>query len=522
MKFSFRLFFSRNLDALIDLADEYIFHGKLEKIIEVTYTYREIDTWCYLNETIFEEYLWLSYPHYSIEKLCLKYKFRIGLQILQIESLIKKAKKIIVFSRSQSMRKTLFIEALQYIKVVLEVSKIWADFEMEKALWEKALSIDKTQKLTKEIEKREKFLFGEKIIDNFRDYQKCLNYLYTIIDSKKNIKKFSTTNDSANKLLEKIVDWNKTDFIKEGFTESKKNVLTGGFMKKYLSRKDYREIFDRVCEIYWLPQRTKITSASSIYDGDNFLEIPRSKSFSELSFERVLKLITHEIESHYINVYNNNLFIWKFRSAWNLPKEEWIAMFMEQIFYWFDINNFQNIIYIFFPILWWESLEWDDYYNFMKIFWLKYNLRADYKMSLLRAKRNYSIYYKGVQHKDISYSRWLDWVVKYLQEWWEFYKLFLGKVWFHDIDNNVLLYMKSKKKNKAVFPIFFSDLIYYYLKNKYKDSWYVFNVYDFYFYLKKKYWFLDIERLWIINRLNTNKKKIKSLLELIFKKLNSK
>ena len=43
MRFTLRVFFARNLDTLIDIADEYIFHGKLEKIIEVTYSYREIE-----------------------------------------------------------------------------------------------------------------------------------------------------------------------------------------------------------------------------------------------------------------------------------------------------------------------------------------------------------------------------------------------------------------------------------------------------------------------------------------------
>ena len=521
MKFTLRLFLARNLDALIDLADEYIFHGKLEKIIEVTYSYREIEDWCYLNETIFEEYLWLKYPDLSAEKLCVKYKFRIWVQILQIESLIKKSKKIVVFSRQQTLRKTLFIEALEYIKVVLEISQLWADFELEKALWERVLSEEKTKFITSEIEEREKFLFGEKIIDNKQDCSRCLNYLYGVINSKKAVKKYSESMKIAKKYLLTISETRKYEAWSELGTKSKNKKLSWDFLKKKLSRKDYREIFDRICEIYWLPQRTKITSASSIYDGDNFLEIPRSKAFSELSFERVLKLITHEIESHYINIYNNNLLVWNFRSAWNLPKEEWIAMFMEQIFYWYDLQNYENISHVLFPIIWWEVFSWVEYEDFMKIFWWVYGLRSDYKMSLLRAKRNYSLYYRGVQHKDVSYSRWLDWVAKYLKEWWEFYKLFLWKVWFHDLDNISTLYSMSKKKNIATFPLFFSDLIYYYLDKKYQDAWYNLDLIKFNLYLKKKYWYLDLERFEVVQRLKQNERQIKSLLELIFRKLNT-
>jgi len=56
MKFYLSLLFARNLDALISLADVYVFHGDLEKIIEVTYSYRTIEDDKILNETIFEEY----------------------------------------------------------------------------------------------------------------------------------------------------------------------------------------------------------------------------------------------------------------------------------------------------------------------------------------------------------------------------------------------------------------------------------------------------------------------------------
>ena len=51
-----KLFRARTLDDLIAITDQYVFHGELEKIIEVTYSYREIETPYILNETLFEEY----------------------------------------------------------------------------------------------------------------------------------------------------------------------------------------------------------------------------------------------------------------------------------------------------------------------------------------------------------------------------------------------------------------------------------------------------------------------------------
>jgi len=89
--------------------------------------------------------------------------------------------------------------------------------------------------------------------------------------------------------------------------------LTGTLIKTQIPRSEYRKVFDTVCEFYRLPQRTKLTSAGSIYDGDTFLEIPRNKDYAYFSVERLLKLLTHEIESHYINAHNGKLLLGNFR-----------------------------------------------------------------------------------------------------------------------------------------------------------------------------------------------------------------
>ena len=57
MLFHIKLFRAKKLSQIIDLADEYVFHGNLEKIIEVTYSYRETEDGFLINETLFEEYL---------------------------------------------------------------------------------------------------------------------------------------------------------------------------------------------------------------------------------------------------------------------------------------------------------------------------------------------------------------------------------------------------------------------------------------------------------------------------------
>ena len=80
MLFYLKLFRVWSLDDLIRLTDSYVFHGEIEKIVEVTYSYRDIDAPYILNETLFEEYLGLSYPDNDIEYLGRKYKYKIKLE----------------------------------------------------------------------------------------------------------------------------------------------------------------------------------------------------------------------------------------------------------------------------------------------------------------------------------------------------------------------------------------------------------------------------------------------------------
>ena len=297
----------------------------------------------------------------------------------------------------------------------------------------------------------------------------------------------------------------------------KRKILKGSFLKKEIPRKDYRKIFDSVCEFYGLPQRTKLSNAGSIYDGDNFLEIPRDEAHASFTVERLLKLLTHEIESHYINSYNGKILLWNFRGSKNLPKEEWLAMFMEKIFHGYSYENIDNIVEYFFTIIAGESLAWDNFEDFMRIMGKEYKCKRSYKNSVIRAKRNYSPKFAWVQHKDVVYFRWLTEIINFLKEWWEFRKMFLGKVWFHDVENLFSIYESYEEKENLVFPIFISDLIYYYITEKEKDSEFIFEAPEYYLYLKKKYWFVDLDSFRIIDQIHSKWKKIEKIITLLEK-----
>ncbi len=514
MFFYWKLFWANDLGSIISLADEYVFHGDLEKIIEVTYTYKELENGFLFNETLFEEYLKIIYDQQDVAFLGRKYKYKIQVQWVLIEDILKKVQKIKTLSRSESLRRGMFCDALDYVKNILEISVQSVEFEVEKAWFPHRLSSANIRKKIARIEKWEKRAFGPKVIDNAEEFSFCYNFIVKNHEKKKTMLSQSDR-ISMKKYLKLIKKSSPCKLIET--PDIQRKFLRGDFLKKEISRKDYRKIFDSVCEVYGLPQRTKLSNAGSIYDGDNFLEIPRNDAHAYFTIERLLKLLTHEIESHYINSFNGKILIWNFRWAKNLPKEEWLAMFMEKIFHGYNYDNIDNIVEYFFTMMAGECLAWEDFENFMRIMWREYKCKRNYKVSVIRAKRNYSPEYVGVQHKDVVYFRWLTETIKYLKSWWEFRKLFLWKVGFHDLENINDIYEWSHKKEDLVFPIFISDLIYYYIVNKWKDKKFKFSTPEYYLHLKKKYWFIDLESFKIIHHVDSKWKEIKKIITMFEK-----
>ena len=514
MLFHIKLFRAKQLLQIINLADDYIFHGDLEKIIEVTYSYRETSDGFFMNETLFEEYLWPSYVWKDISSLWRAYKYKIGVQLVLIDDIIKKTKKLKMEARSEKLRRDIFIEALEYIKIILEISTEGVEFEMEKAGYFQKITKKKVKSKIKKIEKLEKEVFGCKVMDDREEFSRWYNFVLNNYNKNKN--KLSEKENIAMKRYLKIMKQSvKHEMLKAPITKNK--AIRWSFLKQEICRKDYRIVFDTVCEFYNLPQRTKLTSAWSIYDGDKFLEIPRDAKYANFTIDRLLKLLTHEIESHYINSHNGKILLWNFRGAKNLPKEEWLAIFMEKIFVGHNYDDIGHTVGSLLRILSWELLEWKDYEDFLRIMNVLTPANRDYSNAVIRSKRNYSFSHKWVQHKDVVYFRGLTDTINYLKSWWEFRKLFLGKVWFHDLEHLSDIYDRYEEKSEIVFPIFISDLVYYYLWEIKKDAIFVFNSQRYYLYLKRKYWFLDLDAFKIIEQIDTKWKKIEKIIN-IFEK----
>lgn len=500
--------FNKKFSTIVSEANKNIFSWDLEKIIEMTYTYEKINNWFLFNITLFESFL--NYKNKkNIDFLFLKKEFDIksNQKLEYIKNILSDLKFVTKISNADKVKKTILIWSLNYVSDILNLCRNWFVFELEKAWFIHHFSNEKINNLVTKNELIEKRIFWDFVSDVNHEFSYWYNFIKKHHEKKSNLLVLEDK-EKMDIYLNKLCLFKKWRIL-ESKTYHKK-FLKWDFMKKKIHRKDYSEIFDMICDFYELPQRTKFTKAGSIYDWETFLEIPLDEKHEYLPVSRVLKLISHEIESHYINSYNSKTLLWNFRWAKNLAKEEWLAKFMEKIFIWYDLENIGDLSESFFVLLAWEILSWNEFKDFLKIISKEYKLKTSYIKIFIRAKRNYSINVKWVQHKDTTYFRWLECTIKYLLDWGDFRKLFLWKVSFGDLDKLFGLYINWNKK--IILPVFFSDIIYYNLSSKSKDEHFKFEVNNFYLYLKKKYWFLDLDCFEIKKHIISKEKKIKKII----------
>ncbi len=116
------LYRAKQLNGFIRLANKYIFHGELEKIIEVTYSYREIGENTYFNETLFEEYTGYNLELLSLSALKRLAEKKLEKHISYIDTITSYVQTLEIASRYESLRRGMFIDALEYVRHILNVT----------------------------------------------------------------------------------------------------------------------------------------------------------------------------------------------------------------------------------------------------------------------------------------------------------------------------------------------------------------------------------------------------------------
>lgn len=444
---------TRGFDTIVNNLKETIFTPKMVDIFELTFAYDTKDG-KYFNRTLFTDFAWLSVQD-TKEKL-----FSTTNSLLHIKKMyIQQARKDILDLGKSEGKWEILLWTLNYIEKILDLTILWLPFEIEKAGHSLTLSPQEIEQRTQSMEAIEKDLFGGNIRENPLEVTNCYRSLKTKIE-----KKLPTMTENQKRICEKLLSSVKqlpTFLDIEGaFKNGKKDTRTTNYKKifeenkelfeKKIPRADYVKIFELVFSLYGIDKPVKIDERNSIYDGDDALHIPQGKNYESLSFQKVLKLIQHEIERHMLSLENNRQNVWWFRWGNNLFMEEGTAMIMEWTLEWKSLSAYGWVSVSLPNLLAWEILNGDEYKEFLTIFSQK---------DIDRKKRLYPLHYRGVQHKDTTYTRWPKAVIEYLMKWWDPKDLYIWRLQASDIT-------KVKEKKNIKYPKLVSEVIIQKLVNK--------------------------------------------------------
>lgn len=511
---AFKHLHESDLNSLIAEANKFIFNGELTDIIEVTYAYKKLDDNTFLNTTLFSNFLWvnmqeilfifLESPSEKItllKKLWVQVYKKLEEKISTIDRYILWLNALKNLKEADIIKRDLMIWSLKYAKNTLEMALVWLPFELEKAWLQNELWIEQKLDRVQKIESLELENFWWKISENPEELVLAYEYLVT---------KFEENKSKLNKRqqeeyvftylaeIEKLLpeDYDTTTFKPKNLNTTNKpktNVL-----EKKIHRSKYIPILKSIFEMLNLDFDVVVDERSSIYDWPSALHIPVSEKYDYLSVKRIIELIGHEIESHSTNLRTNEKIIWKFRSAWNLTKEEWLAMVVEKLLLG------QNLDDIWVPqhfpkVLMAELFSWKPLQRFLE---LNNMLEPDVwnEWRLLRLKRNYPMDCRWWQHKDSTYGRGVLEVIKYIKEWNDVRDLYLWKVSISDIPKvKRLMELKWLTYDDLNLPLFIWELVLFIFErednniNSRRKQW--LNQEEFMDYLKIKYPFIDFSKI---------------------------
>ena len=462
-------------DIFIEEINENIFNWELVEIIEATYAYKKISWGYYYNKTLFQDYWNFKYSKsLDLGKVYFCLWKKLQNKILQIEYYIQRG--IWVFSniKSNKIRLKFLKKQLLFTKNSVEIALYWLPFEIEKAGFKldgdfKKIHLQKLRGL-------EKKNFWWSIKSKPSEVIQCYEFL-----KEKQKNKYKNQSDELEYFLEKIEVYLPKDYTYIDKKKPKAKWFSAIFSTK-IHRDDYMKIFDHVFELYGLPQRTLISNVGSIYDWEKYLEIPNKKTYEYKNIKSILSLLLHEVMAHTINLENTKKYLWNFRWAHNLEKEEGLAILLEKLFQWEKLENI-DIIWSLPSLLIWEICTNKEYKKYLSICY------KDADKAYLRFKRNYSQKHKWVQHKDSTYSRWVLKTKELLLKWESFQDLFLWKVSFKELE--YLKRIKNIKKDiKHIQPLFVAEMLSFIIHNSYKHKK-IISVTDFIKYMDKKYSFID-------------------------------
>lgn len=499
---------NRNDNSEIDIIsqiEQSLFTPQLQEIMGMAYVYvcdkdtskitsfDDLNQSKFINKTIFVDFAWWKitdnpYSLYELAKTKLQEKLNeTNHYILLLESVNNPSQLILVNS-------------LKYLQNILEITLLGLPFELEKmkakskqSMQQANLNIDKIQKL-------EQGLYGWNVLDKQTEISMSYNYLSWLF-----INSHSLLTDQQQKLF---LDWLQLIKSKIYFTNWKNNHILNyrneldEKWQKYIGIEQAKEVFQLIINIYGLDKKVFIDDTGNFRVSDKWIHIPQS--LDKIQLIALLRLIVHEIETHMICNYNNNITVWTFKGANHTSKEESLAVISEEVLIGTDLSilKYSGMIPV---ILMWELLQGEEFWQFMNIYTTLRREKLN-PLSFVRFKRNYSFSLPWVQHKDTSYFRWITEIFEYLKSWESVNNLY---IWNISLEDTKEIADKINGKNKQLkFPLMIGEIILYSMKH------HSIHHENFMKYLEEKYSFTKLQ--WGLSRLTlSQKKKLMQVLNLI-------
>lgn len=483
-----------SFEELLKEVNEYLFNAELADIIEVTYAYADLWDGRVINKTLFWTFLWKTYQwkDKNEEKMfwervaqniqeCYN-ETRVKL-VFKKQQLQRYKQKLLVLWEQDNPRLQILLGSLDYLDSILDLTITGLPFEAQKGGLNYRFQSKEVQNRVKHLEETEKKLFWWNVRKNKYEVQGSFEVLKNLFEKQKE-KLTSEEQEGFSSYLQILKQ--SFSYITDSAQNDKdqsKNWETFDILSREISRENYVKVLKLAMEIYGIEKPVVVEERSSIYDGEDYLGIPESDAYKTLKIQRVLELIQHEIETHYIIERNNAQTLWKFRWGWNLPREEWLAMTVEWFLKWKNLDDIK-VSWAIPDLLMGEILSWKEYKEFLELY-AKLKGTKNASGMFLRRKRNYPLDSAWVQHKDTSYNRWQHKILDFMKSW-DVKDLYLWKVSFEDIAKTKEIV--AGENIKLMYPLLIWELLQYViLWNELKEN-------DFWDYIERKYPFLNIRQ----------------------------
>lgn len=497
-----------------------------------------------VNLSIFKDFLWLDTSNIlDAENFITDAQFALS---KKKEDFIHLQEDIINDSSpSFANKKEYYNEVLSEILIFLDLLALYIPIEVQK-IPSLNFSLDPEELNFKleEINKKEEIIFWAKVSKQAKYSQIALNFIEEKL--KDPIKPISPPEkDFITDLLSKIKNQlqNNEININNSTVENIEQVnirpvplAPNSIFNKEIARKDYIQIFQSAFNILWLSHMKVIDdpnawNISMTYEG---IKIPTNKNYGTLTVKRIIQLIAHELERHWVGNYNNTKNIGKIKALSYLWQEEWVAHILEHLAIWYDLDNIPINRYLY-RMLVGEMVDWDDFKKFLEIMNKLDGEQMNVEEFFKRFKRGKDYKSPWVNPKEKLYGIWALYCIDQLMSgkmnplWY-----FLAKNGAaHQSNINKIVWAKTENdltpeqvnNNEMVLPILLGELIQYKLSHPIEsEKWLLwgfikyFN--DRYGELFKQFWisYKDFIRNYIRSHLTkSTKEEVQSILSIIHK-----